>query len=43
MDFSALKMEVYVPPKRQFTQYLHGTTTQKTAFFIESMYAAIFS
>jgi hypothetical protein len=23
----------YVPPKRRFTQYLHGTTSQKTAFF----------
>jgi hypothetical protein len=34
VDFSTLKMEVYVPPKRQFTQDLHGATTQKTAFFI---------
>jgi hypothetical protein len=24
----------YVPPKRRFTQYLHGATSQKTAFFI---------
>jgi hypothetical protein len=24
----------YVPPKRQFTQDLHGATSQKTAFFI---------
>jgi hypothetical protein len=24
----------YVPPKRLFTQYLHGVTSQKTAFFI---------
>jgi hypothetical protein len=23
----------YVPPKRRFTQYLHGATSQKTAFF----------
>jgi hypothetical protein len=22
------------PPKRRFTQYLHGATSQKTAFFI---------
>jgi hypothetical protein len=25
----------YVPPKRQFTQELHGATSQKTAFFIQ--------
>jgi hypothetical protein len=24
----------YDPPKRRFTQYLHGATSQKTAFFI---------
>jgi hypothetical protein len=24
----------YVPPKRRFTQDLHGTTSQKTAFFV---------
>jgi hypothetical protein len=24
----------YVPPKRRLTKYLHGTTSQKTAFFI---------
>jgi hypothetical protein len=24
----------YVPPKRQLTQYLHGVTSQMTAFFI---------
>jgi hypothetical protein len=24
----------YVPPKRRFTQYPHGATSQKTAFFI---------
>jgi hypothetical protein len=24
----------YFPPKRRFTQYLHGATSQKTAFFI---------
>jgi hypothetical protein len=24
----------YVPPKRRFTQYLHGTTSQKTELFI---------
>jgi hypothetical protein len=24
----------YVPPKRRFTQDLHGATSQKTAFFI---------
>jgi hypothetical protein len=24
----------YVPPKRRFIQYLHGATSQKTAFFI---------
>jgi hypothetical protein len=23
----------YVPPKRRFTQYLHGDTSQKTVFF----------
>jgi hypothetical protein len=23
----------YVPPKRRFTQYLHGVTSQKTEFF----------
>jgi hypothetical protein len=23
----------YVPPKRRFTQYLYGATSQKTAFF----------
>jgi hypothetical protein len=29
-DFHTLKMEA----KRRFTQYLHGATSQKTAFFI---------
>jgi hypothetical protein len=29
-----LKMEGYVPPKRRFTQYIQGATSQKTAFFI---------
>jgi hypothetical protein len=24
----------YIPPKRQLTQYLHGATSQKTAFFM---------
>jgi hypothetical protein len=24
----------YVPPKRRFIQYLHGATSQKTAFFL---------
>jgi hypothetical protein len=33
-DFSTLKMEVILPPKRRFTQDLHGATSQKTAFFI---------
>jgi predicted RNA binding protein YcfA (HicA-like mRNA interferase family) len=28
----ALKMERYVSPKRRFTQDIHGTTSQKTAF-----------
>jgi hypothetical protein len=32
--FSTLKLEQYVPPKRRFTQDLHGATSQKTAFFI---------
>jgi hypothetical protein len=27
----------YVPPKRRFTQYLHGATSQKTAFFTDSI------
>jgi hypothetical protein len=27
----------YVPPKRRFTQDLHGATTQKTAFFIHQL------
>jgi hypothetical protein len=27
-------MEAIVPPKRQFTQDLHGATSQKMAFFI---------
>jgi hypothetical protein len=24
----------YIPPKRRLTHYLHGATSQKTAFFI---------
>jgi hypothetical protein len=28
------KWRRYVPPKRRFTQYVHGPTSQKTAFFI---------
>jgi hypothetical protein len=27
-------MEGYIPPKHRFTQDLHGTTSEKTAFFI---------
>jgi hypothetical protein len=27
------QVAVDVPPKRRFTQYLHGATSQKTAFF----------
>jgi hypothetical protein len=30
----------YVPPKRRFTQNLHGATCQKTAFFV--MFLEIF-
>jgi hypothetical protein len=33
-DFSALKIEAILPPKRRFTEYLHGVTSQMTAFFI---------
>jgi hypothetical protein len=33
-DFSTLKMEAIVPPKRRFTQDLHGATSQKTTFFL---------
>jgi hypothetical protein len=29
-----LRWRRYVPPKRLLTQYLHGATSQKTAFFI---------
>jgi hypothetical protein len=31
--FSTLKMEAIRPPKRRFTQDLHGATYQQTAFF----------
>jgi hypothetical protein len=33
VDFSILKMEVYVLPKRRFTRDIHGDTSQKTEFF----------
>jgi hypothetical protein len=29
-----IEESLYVPPKRRFTQDLHGATSQKTAFFI---------
>jgi hypothetical protein len=32
-NFSVLKMEL-IPPKRRFTQDIHGSTSKKTAFFI---------
>jgi hypothetical protein len=32
-DFSTLKMEAILPPKRPFTQDLHGAISQKTEFF----------
>jgi hypothetical protein len=32
-DFSTLKMETICFTESQFTQDLHGTTSQKTAFF----------
>jgi hypothetical protein len=28
----------YVPPKRRLTQYLHGTTSQKTAFLTKNLF-----
>jgi hypothetical protein len=31
---STLKMEVNIPPKCQFSQDLHSTTSQKTALFM---------
>jgi hypothetical protein len=34
MIFLPWKWRRYVPPKRRFTQNLHGATSQKTTFFI---------
>jgi hypothetical protein len=36
-DFSSLKMEAIFPPKRLFTQELHGSTSQKTALFTKKL------
>jgi hypothetical protein len=32
-------MEAILPPKRRFTQDLHGATSQNTAFFSEGIYS----
>jgi hypothetical protein len=34
VNFLPWRWRRYVPPKRRFTQDLHGTTSQKTAFFL---------
>jgi hypothetical protein len=36
--FLSLRWRRYVPPKRQFTQDLHGATSQKTALLIFYLY-----
>jgi hypothetical protein len=36
-DVAPRRWRRYVPPKRRFTQELHSTTSQKTAFFNENI------
>jgi hypothetical protein len=41
--FLPLRWRRYVPPKRRFTQDLHGITSQKTAFFLPVLLAVAWS